>query len=232
MEPHRRPRDARRGPGPWVRPAAHEESTRTDADRRASPPDHPAYEERPDLMRIAALRRPISRRDRASTRARGQSLVEFALVLVPLFLLILGVVQFGLIFNSYVTMTNATREGARTGTIFIYDRTLSKAQNDTARNTAIRTSVLNSMNLLTKTGPQFAGGSTWTASGTTFTNGDMTITYAVSAGVTESDARTGQTVTVRATYHQDLIIPMISALLPRDANGRLGLPGEVTMVIN
>jgi Flp pilus assembly protein TadG len=193
---------------------------------------HAAHEERPDLMRIAALRRPAADRDRASARARGQSLVEFALVLMPLFLLILGVVQFGLIFNSYVTMTNAAREGARTGTIYVYDRTLSKAQNDTARNAAIRTSVLASMNLLAKTSPQFAGGSTWTASGTIFTNGDMTIAYVLPAGVTESDPRVGQTITVRATYHQDLIIPMIAALLPQDAGGRLALPGEVTMVIN
>jgi Flp pilus assembly protein TadG len=181
-----------------------------------------------DPMRIVALRRPTAARD----RARGQSLVEFALVLTPLLLLILGVVQFGLIFNSYVTMTNAAREGARTGTIYVYDRTLSKAQNDTARNAAIRSSVLTSMNLLAKTSPQFAGGSTWTANGTIFTNGDMTITYAVPAGVTESDPRVGQTITVRAIYHQDLIIPMIAALLPQDANGRLALPGEVTMVVN
>ena len=50
--------------------------------------------------------------------------------------------------------------------------------------------------------------------------------------MTESDPRTGQTITVRAIYHQDLIIPMIAALLPQDAGGRLALPGEVTMVIN
>jgi len=33
-------------------------------------------------------------------------------------------------------------------------------------------------------------------------------------------------------YHQDLIIPIIAQLLPKDANGRLGLTGEVTMVQN
>ena len=42
----------------------------------------------------------------------------------------------------------------------------------------------------------------------------------------------GQTVTVRVRYHQDLLIPLISAILPRDAGGRLVLTGEVTMVIN
>jgi len=48
----------------------------------------------------------------------------------------------------------------------------------------------------------------------------------------DSDPRTGQSVTVQARYHQDLLIPLISALLPRDAGGRMVLTGEVTMVIN
>jgi hypothetical protein len=39
-------------------------------------------------------------------------------------------------------------------------------------------------------------------------------------------------VTVSATYHQDLVIPLISQFLPKDANGRMGLSGVVTMVIN
>ena len=54
-------------------------------------------------------------RARRRSRAEGQSLVEFALVLTPLFLIILGIVQFGFIFNAYVTMTNAAREAARDG---------------------------------------------------------------------------------------------------------------------
>ena len=62
------------------------------------------------------------------TRDHGQSLVEFALVLLPLFFIMLGIVQFGLIFNSYVTITNAAREGARSGSVYIYDATMSKAQ--------------------------------------------------------------------------------------------------------
>ena len=84
----------------------------------------------------------------------GQSLVEFALVLMPLFVIVLAIVQFGFIFNAYVTITNATREGARNGTVYIYDAGLSKAQNDLARNEFIKTSLLASMNLLAKTSPQ------------------------------------------------------------------------------
>lgn len=164
--------------------------------------------------------------------ARGQSLVEFALVLIPLFILLLGIIQFGFIFNTYVTMTNAAREGARTGTIYVYDRTHSKAENDLARNNAIQTALLASMNFLGKTSPQFTNGSTWTPSGLTYTNGDLTVTYVVPAGMPDSDSRTGQQVTVRAAYHEDLIVPLISSFLPKDAGGRMVLTGEVTMVIN
>ena len=162
----------------------------------------------------------------------GQSLVEFSLILTPLFLILLGIVQFGFIFNSYVTMTNAAREGGRTGTIVVYDRAQSKAQNDLARNNAIKTALLSSMNMLGKASPNFTTGATWTTSGLTHTNGDLVVTYEVPSTVTDSDARTGQRVTVRATYHQDLVIPLIANLLPRDAGGRLGLGSEVTMVIN
>ena len=165
-------------------------------------------------------------------RARGQSLVEFSLVLTPLMLVLLGIIQFGFIFNSYVTMTNAAREGARTGTVYVYDRPLSKAQNDLARNEAVRGAVRNSMNLLGKTAPNFSTSSTWTSSGLVYTTGDLVVTYAVPSGVTDTDSRVGQTMTVSATYHQDLIIPIISSLLPTDGGGRLRLVGEVTMVIN
>jgi hypothetical protein len=86
--------------------------------------------------------------------------------------------------------------------------------------------------LLSKTSPQFSVGSTWSQSGSTFTNGDLVITYVIPSGISDSETRLGQQITVRATYHQDLIIPLISALLPKDANGRMGLVGEVTMVQN
>src|SRR6187549_3919598 len=84
-------------------------------------------------------------------RDRGQSMVEFGLVLLPLFFILLGIIQFGLVFNTYVTITNATREGARSGSVYIYDASLSKDQNDLARNNAIKSSLMASMNILKKT---------------------------------------------------------------------------------
>ena len=144
----------------------------------------------------------MRRHRRGSERVEnGQSLVEFSLILLPLFLILLGIIQFGFIFNTYVTMTNAARDSARLGTVYVYDRTLTKAQNDLARNNSIKTQVLASMNGLSQTAPRFTTGVTWTQSGLTFTNGD-------------------------------LVIPLISILLPKDSNGRMGLGGVVTMVIN
>jgi Flp pilus assembly protein TadG len=44
---------------------------------------------------------------------KGQSLTEFALALPILVLLLFAVIQFGIVFNNYVTLTDATRAGAR-----------------------------------------------------------------------------------------------------------------------
>jgi Flp pilus assembly protein TadG len=44
---------------------------------------------------------------------QGQSLTEFALALPVLALLLFAVIQFGIAFNSDVTLTDATRAGAR-----------------------------------------------------------------------------------------------------------------------
>ena len=48
---------------------------------------------------------------------KGQSLTEFALALPILVLLLFAVIQFGIVFNSYVTLTDATRAGARKGAV-------------------------------------------------------------------------------------------------------------------
>ena len=44
---------------------------------------------------------------------RGQSVAEFALVLPLMMLVLLGIVQFGMVFKQYITLTDAVREGAR-----------------------------------------------------------------------------------------------------------------------
>jgi Flp pilus assembly protein TadG len=44
-------------------------------------------------------------------------MTEFALVLPLLALLLFGVIQFGIAFNNYITLTDAVRAGARKGAV-------------------------------------------------------------------------------------------------------------------
>jgi Flp pilus assembly protein TadG len=48
-----------------------------------------------------------------SARARGQTLAEFALTLPILLLLLFGIIEFGRLFQSWVTIQNASRAAAR-----------------------------------------------------------------------------------------------------------------------
>ncbi|MFV9510501.1 TadE/TadG family type IV pilus assembly protein [Tepidibacillus sp. LV47] len=52
---------------------------------------------------------------------QGQSLVEFALVTPILLLLLLGIIEFGHIFYSYLMIENASRDGARYGSVWATD---------------------------------------------------------------------------------------------------------------
>jgi Flp pilus assembly protein TadG len=50
-------------------------------------------------------------------RQEGQTLTEFAMVLPLLALLLFGVIQFGIVFHQYVTLTDAVRAGGRQGAV-------------------------------------------------------------------------------------------------------------------
>jgi Flp pilus assembly protein TadG len=57
-------------------------------------------------------------RKRASLRSeRGQTMVEFTIVLPIFLMLVLGVAQLGVAFNNYITITDAARAGARQGAV-------------------------------------------------------------------------------------------------------------------
>ncbi len=51
------------------------------------------------------------------TEEKGQSMTEFAIVLPILVVFLFGVIQFGILFNNYVTLTDAGRAGARTAAV-------------------------------------------------------------------------------------------------------------------
>jgi len=44
---------------------------------------------------------------------KGQSMVETALILPIVILILMGIIDFGLMFNKYLIINNASREGAR-----------------------------------------------------------------------------------------------------------------------
>ena len=52
---------------------------------------------------------------------RGAELIEFALIFPLLLLVILGIIDFGFLFQRYEVLTNATREGARIAVLPGYD---------------------------------------------------------------------------------------------------------------
>ena len=55
----------------------------------------------------------IRRRRNPIRTEKGQALVEFSIILPILLLVLLGIVQLGLVYNNWVTLTDAVRAGAR-----------------------------------------------------------------------------------------------------------------------
>jgi Flp pilus assembly protein TadG len=52
-------------------------------------------------------------------REKGSSAVEFALVLPVLMLILFGIIEFSIIFYDKAIVTNASREGARRGIVYL-----------------------------------------------------------------------------------------------------------------
>jgi len=48
---------------------------------------------------------------------KGQSIVETALILPIIILILTGIIDFGLLFNNYLVITNASREAARNAAV-------------------------------------------------------------------------------------------------------------------
>ena len=67
---------------------------------------------------------------------QGQTMVEFAMV-IPLILVILfAVIQFGVVYNDYVTLTDATRVGARKAATSRHEVSPEATAETAARNSA------------------------------------------------------------------------------------------------
>jgi Flp pilus assembly protein TadG len=191
--------------------------------------------------------------DSRRLRERGQAMVEFAAVLLPLLLIIVGIIQFGLIFGANVTLTNAAREAARAATIEPYDINDTPLVNGLARCTAAITAARNSFGIMSAAPPNFTSTSPCPAGSAAdlngdgrqdrWINGDMTMTICSSMATPTAPCPTSGSyctatdaaeclVQVRLTYRSNIIVPFIGDILSTDAGGRFVQTAVATMVIN
>lgn len=61
-------------------------------------------------------------RTRRKNGQKGQALVETTFMLLAVLLLLMGIIEFGFLFYTYVRVSNATREGARAGSLWLMYR--------------------------------------------------------------------------------------------------------------
>ena len=187
----------------------------------------------------------------------GQNLVEFALLLPVLMYILMGIMQFGLIFAVYLTLNNAVREGARWASIYVYDNSVSQSSNDTARNDGLLDRLVDARGVLsmnrTSNTTNFAASSTWTSgTGTSgagaacliptnttlekwFDNGDTLVCYDYTTADGPNTTRKGYFMYVESYYHLQVFMPLLQPFLPDDpAKGApwIRLPGRITVVIN
>lgn len=113
-------------------------------------------------------------------REQGQAVVELAIVLPVLAALLLGILQFGIAFNHYLSLTDAVRTGARTAAV-------SRHLGADAAVAATKAEVENSTSDITLTDSEVNVDSTWTQ-GSQVT---VTATYPYSISIFGLPVKTG-----------------------------------------
>jgi Flp pilus assembly protein TadG len=141
-------------------------------------------------------------RSRATSPARtGQALVEFALILVPLLLILAAILQFAFVLGAQVGITNAVREAARNAAAIETDTPALAATNGSATYAQLT----GGTGLLGKNVQAYQPGQLVT-SGSPITQVCYS-TYLDPAGTTQVKVK------VEAYYRHPLFIPIISAIL-------------------
>ncbi len=147
----------------------------------------------------------------------GQSLVEFALVLIFIILpLTLIFIEVSIVLYEYVALTNAAREGARAGSIYLFvgDPGGSPTAPDAGRSTTVAPAVTGTIGPLIPPPPDCAG----TSSTTT-----CTITYGVSGTPIPDPLRSTDAMTVTVAHTHTLLFGAFG--------GEIGLRARAAMKI-
>ena len=124
---------------------------------------------------------------RAKKAEKGQAMVELALVLPILLLILLGIIEFGHIFYSYLVIQNATRDGARYGVVW------DSSNNHYVTNTEVETVVRGKTTALQKS--------------------DTNLTVYITP-TTESTKASGKNFEVNIKYNVPLFTPLWNNILP------------------
>jgi Flp pilus assembly protein TadG len=126
----------------------------------------------------------------------GQGMVEFAMVLPILMAVMLGIVQFGIIFNNYETLTDASRVAARRAatTRFIGDNGASarQAAKDAASNLKLTDAQIEVSSCAPGTYPCTT--SDWTATGNEVT---VKLTYPYSIKILDWSVKSGNLTVIQ-----------------------------------
>ena len=181
-------------------------------------------------------------------------MVEFAAVLLPLLLVVVGIIQFGLLFGASVSLTNAAREAARAATIYRYIGSDTNPAHGVNRCTDAVEAATQAFGFLSTSSPYFSasapcpGGVDLNGDGThdLWQNGDVEVSFcaggtaAGSACPNTADSSTyctttsgkGCLVRVQVSYNQSIVVPMLDAILDGDGNGFFELSADAAMVMN
>jgi Flp pilus assembly protein TadG len=90
-------------------------------------------------------------------------MVEFTIILPFLVVLVFAIIQFGIVFNNYVTLTDATRAGARAGAVARLDADPSGTATNAVQSSATN---LNQSNLNVSVNSSWQSGSDITVQAT------------------------------------------------------------------
>ena len=137
--------------------------------------------------------------------AKGQSMAEFALVLVPIMLLLLGALQFGVVWATQVGVTNAVRDAAR-------EASLVQPKADSAGNvtTAIESSYGDSIKL-NKLLPGLAANVPF------YSSSSLTSATVCYVSFTDAAGALALNATVTVTYGHPIFIPLLAGVLGANA---------------
>jgi len=146
---------------------------------------------------------------------QGQSLVEFALVfafiIVPLTLVI---IETGILLYQYVALTNAAREGVRTGSIYLYvgDPGGSTTAPDAGRSAAVVETVRSTIGPLVAAPPDCTG----TTAQTT-----CQIIYGPSSAMIPDPLRSTDAMTVTLTHTHRVLFGALGSTIPLRAQASM-----------